>query len=1075
VVGLIVKHGGFGLGRIVHVEGRQAIVQFFASGESHRLAGGLQRISLGLETRCITNKGACRIKRRKLGKDSGSPHAYEVEFEDGRLDEISETELTPDGGSPKAGTPLETLLRLQHEAYGVFSCREDLVSAYLQTLRDGLGVRALLSSRIDLRPHQAYVAGVVLLDRQQRYLLADEVGLGETIEAGIIIHDLLSRKTDAQILILCPGALTQQWLSELYGKFCGRIFRMPELTAGKRNNLNGQIILSFTGAIERSRELLENKWDMIIVDEAHHLLTVQKLYDLAQKVSRVTPALLVLSALPAQHREEEYLRLLAILDPQHYDSSKEGAAKQFRELYARQRRLGMVLGWISRKLPEVVAGGRQPESLIEKLSELTTWPVLEDDEQLCAKIRVLTGSVPTFARDVQAILHHVGDSHRINRRILRNRRVRLIAQEQIPAIERRLNRLGYDDRDQFELDAWEFARRLLDRLRREQLDHDVVVSLAPMVFHAASDPDALGELLNVALQVRRSDPIESDRQILILDSVIGYSEWQTYATTLWQLALPLLTADELADAVTAVKRWMEVAESRSRFQTLVQFLKAKHRAEPRAKLIIFAGFPGLAQRLHQQLSIEFATKNISRFYFGMPDEEKDEEARWFRHDEQRWILVSDETGGEGRNFQFVDELIHYDNPWNAARIEQRIGRLDRLGRTRRDVISNVLYCCGVEEEGLIGCLADGLGVYAQSISGLEFALRDIEREVVLAAVSEGRDGLMARVVSVKEAAAAERITDESAEVLDEASFERTAAAVFLHAQSSPAREQRLERAFGQYFKAIASPRAVYFCREADYPEGIVSFQPEDVREVPLGLAPDSAGRIPERRGTFYRAIAQERPDLEFFSVGNSFFDAVCDSLFSTSMGRTYAIESRTALGKWRGFEFVFRVTCREKTGLMQNGLLNQLDRVFGNRLEHVWIGEDGELSTFSDSLLQLRRSLNGSSKGRTWWNLTGEKAHVIETHYAEKGWTALVEQRFQEAQLIGRRRFSEVLAERLTSEHNRLDEQKRQLSVLKPIGWEDDLSAINLLRNAIDGWDVELEALGFLSLNGGLLSVSNAR
>jgi ATP-dependent helicase HepA len=459
----------------------------------------------------------------------------------------------------------------------------------------------------------------------------------------------------------------------------------------------------------------------------------------------------------------------------------------------------------------------------------------------------------------------------------------------------------------------------------------------------------------------------------------------------------------------------------------------------------------------------------------MPDEEKDEEARWFRRDEQRWILVSDETGGEGRNFQFVDELIHYDNPWNAARIEQRIGRLDRLGRTRRDVISNVLYCCGVEEEGLIECLADGLGVYRQSISGLEFALRDIERDVILTAVSEGRDGLMARVVNVKEAVAAERISDESAEVLDEASFERTAAGVFLHAQSSPAREQRLERAFGQYFKAIASPRAVYFCREADYPEGIVSFQPEDVRQVPLGLVRDSVGRIPERRGTFYRAIAQERPDLEFFSVGNSFFDAVCDSLFTTSTGRAYAIECRTDQGKWRGFEFIFRVTCREKTALMQNGLLNQLDRVFGNRLEHVWIGEDGELSAISDSLLQLRRSLNKASKGRTWWNLTGEKAYGIETHYAETGWKTFVEQRFQEAQMIGRQRFSDALAERLAAEHNRLKEQERQLSVLKPIGWEDDVSAINLLRNAIEDWDVELEALGFLSVNGGLLSASNAR
>ena len=146
----------------------------------------------------------------------------------------------------------------------------------------------------------------------------------------------------------------------------------------------------------------------------------------------------------------------------------------------------------------------------------------------------------------------VGDRHRINLVFYRNRLVRSNRQEQIPA-STPVNRLGYADRDPFELDAWEFARRLLDRLGRKQLDHDVVVSLARMLFQAASDRDSLHELLNVALEVQRSDSIPYDRQVLILDSVIGYSEWQTYATTLWQLARPLLAADELADAVTFSK------------------------------------------------------------------------------------------------------------------------------------------------------------------------------------------------------------------------------------------------------------------------------------------------------------------------------------------------------------------------------------------------------------------------------------------------------------------------------------------------------------------------------------------
>ncbi len=108
------------------------------------------------------------------------------------------------------------------------------MEAHLGALRGGLG--ALLSSRIALLPHRAYVAGVVLLDRQQRYLLADEVGLGKTVEAGIVIHDLLARQPDARVLILCPGALVQQWLCELYAKFSRRIFRLPELAGSSAAN-----------------------------------------------------------------------------------------------------------------------------------------------------------------------------------------------------------------------------------------------------------------------------------------------------------------------------------------------------------------------------------------------------------------------------------------------------------------------------------------------------------------------------------------------------------------------------------------------------------------------------------------------------------------------------------------------------------------------------------------------------------------------------------------------------------------------------------------------------------------------
>src|SRR5262249_37646996 len=150
---------------------------------------------------------------------------YEVTYTDGLSGLVSELELIPLSLEEETD-PLLQLASPSPQSYSIFNARERLVEALARTLRGGSGLRALLSSRIDLRPHQAFVAGVIILDRSRRYVLADEVGLGKTIEAGIVIHDLLAQKQKAHVLVLCPGALTHQWLCELYAKFGGQVFSL---------------------------------------------------------------------------------------------------------------------------------------------------------------------------------------------------------------------------------------------------------------------------------------------------------------------------------------------------------------------------------------------------------------------------------------------------------------------------------------------------------------------------------------------------------------------------------------------------------------------------------------------------------------------------------------------------------------------------------------------------------------------------------------------------------------------------------------------------------------------------------
>src|SRR5665213_67035 len=1068
MIGFIVKHPGFGLGRVIAANNRHVMVEFFSPKQTINLVDGVTRALIGLEAICETARGRGRIKNRASTGQADAPTIYTVEFDDGLMDEVVENELTPVEATG-ALSPLDALKSLEQEGYGIFETREALVEAWLQALRGGLGAKALLSSRIDLRPHQAYVAATVLLDRQQRYLLADEVGLGKTIEAGIVIHDLLGRKPNARVLVLCPGALTQQWLCELYAKFSGPVFRLPELrgSPSREEGIICQAILSFTGALDIQSEWLTAKWDLVVIDEAHHLLNTPQLYRLAKQLSQKAHGVLLLSALPAQHREDEYMRLLALLEPERYDPDAPGAKVLFKTLYDRQRELGRKLGYIARRLEDFIQGTDGPEKILLKSRELAELPVLVQDGRLRQMATRLDSAKSTFIGDVRLLLHHVGDTYRINRRILRNRRARLLENEQLDHVERRLNKIPCQP-EQLELDARAALRDLLQTLQRSGCDDSVLLPLARQLFQALCDPTSLSSMLQLTSSSSASHVVSNEA--LSLDGLVGYAEWEEQICTLWAFARPYLKGEELRRAKHAAVVWRDGLENSGRIKILVEFLRQRHRRDSGTKFLIFAGFPGLAKRVADILDVQFPAPAVARFNYQMLNAAKEKEVRRFKRDEFCWILTSDETGGEGRNFQFADELIHFDLPWYVSKIEQRIGRLDRLGRGRCDVTSNVLFSEGEEEDGVLDCFASGFEVFSRSISGLEFALRELEQKIVRTAICEGKDGLVELVAELKTASENERAQDESQDLLDEASMERMSAAAFRRVQSTPERDAALEKAFADYFCFIASPRSLRYARGGDCAEGVLSFQPEDVRGMELQLSKEANGCLRERHGTFRRALAQERPDLEFFSVGNEFFDAVCSSLYQSPKGRTYAVECTATHGTWRGFEFLYRATGNNNLVGGYSGLVNQLERVFSNRTEHCFIGENKIAAPDSDVLLKLRRSLKKETKDRLWWNFTGNngRADILSAFYAAAGWASLVTEVEKLARELVRERYKESLAPALDAEHARMAEQVRQLMVVKHEGWEEEVASVELLGRAIDEWDVELEGAGYFSVNGGL-------
>ncbi len=489
------------------------------------------------------------------------------------------------------------------------------------------------------------------------------------------------------MLVLCPGALTQQWLCEMYAKFGGQVFTLLELYEAQTIDwkaLRKVIAPLAASTVRQAASLLSVPWDMIVVDEAHHLLAAPILYDFVHSLSRSIPSLLLLSAIPASHREDEFLRLLALLEPERYTPDVVKDTERFQRLYNDQRDIGRKLRLLRRRLEGIASGEFETAEAADHAAELPSLPALAGDETLRGMVDSLDPNAAEFCHDLQAILHYVGDCYRINRRILRNRRQRLIEEDQLTRIERRPAFHPYEP-DQLEHEVIQAAGLLLDAARERNVPEELLVPFARVLLHSLVHPDAAYDFLSELATAKAFQLNDKGRDFLALGHLAGYGDWAQYCRLLCGAIRHQLPEHRISDALSAARRWMQDASAFTRFNELLAFLtaSAKGRKSP-PKLLLFAGFPGVAADVAERLTTRFGREAVTEFRTDLSCEEKEANVRRFRGTRTTWIMVSDETGGEGRNFQFAAELIHFDNPWYASRVEQRIGRLDRLGREARN-------------------------------------------------------------------------------------------------------------------------------------------------------------------------------------------------------------------------------------------------------------------------------------------------------------------------------------------------------------------------------------------------------
>jgi len=497
---------------------------------------------------------------------------------------------------PREG-PAEQLASGRWGAPEDFHLRSETVRLDLERRADALG--ALFASRVYVKPHQVSVAHQVLSAPQPRFVLADEVGLGKTIEAGLVLSGLLHAGLVKRCLVVAPSHLTVQWLAELFHKF-NLLFTLmdPDRAKDDREAAEAEapddddspwgrhpLVITSLEWLSRSRE--ETKaaagagWDLVIVDEAHHLRGA-KAYEVAQALARSTWGLLLLTATPLQLDPAEYHALLRLVDP-----APAATEQELRARLARQ-------GDLSAEVRALLGGDA---AAAERIAAL-----FPDDPAL----RELRG---------KPLLAHLAESYGLSARLLRNRRA--VVGGFTP---RRLTRIP--------VHLTEEERKLEHDVRRA-LSHAKLPSgavLASLLRRMGSSPPALAAGLSAAGEKK-----------------------------LAQRALALAKDSKL-----------------EAFQDLLAELG------PSEKVLVFAE----PRETIEYLRAALARRHIEALgYVGdLSPADRDKMVARFRDPDGPRVLLSTELGGEGRNFQHCHVLVNYDLAWSPAAIEQRIGRIDRIGQ-----------------------------------------------------------------------------------------------------------------------------------------------------------------------------------------------------------------------------------------------------------------------------------------------------------------------------------------------------------------------------------------------------------
>ncbi|HCR4094931.1 TPA: RNA polymerase-associated protein RapA [Providencia rettgeri] len=615
-----------GLGAVVAIDARMVTLLFPASGENRlysRSDAPITRVMFN-EGDTITSHEGWQLQVESIEEDKGL-----LTYIGTRLDtqekDVSLREVFLDS-KLTFNKPQDRLFAGQIDRMDRFALRYRARKFQSEQVKhQATGLRGIRASLI---PHQLHIANEVGKRHHPRVLLADEVGLGKTIEAGMIIHQQLIAGRAERVLIIVPDSLQHQWLVEMLRRFNLRfsLFDDSRYSEAQHDSDNPfeteQLVLCSLDFVRRSKQrfdqLVEAGWDMMVVDEAHHLQWSESApsreYQVIETLAENVPSILLLTATPEQLGQESHFARLRLLDPSRFHDYQEFIAEQ--ENY--------------RPVADAVSLLLSGEKLTNDQQNLLNELIKEQDIEPLLKAANVESEDGTAAR--QELINMLMDRHGTSRLLFRN------------------TRNGVKG----------FPRREL---------HSLKMPLPTQYQTAIKVAGIMGA---------KKDTETRAKEMLYPEQI--YQEFEGENATWWN------------------------------FDPRVEWLMGFLTANRHEKVLVICAKAATALQLEQVLR-EREGIRAAVFYEGLSLLERDRAAAYFASEEEgAQVLLCSEIGSEGRNFQFANQLVMFDLPFNPDLLEQRIGRLDRIGQNR-DITINVPYLENTAQSVLLRWYHEGLDAF----------------------------------------------------------------------------------------------------------------------------------------------------------------------------------------------------------------------------------------------------------------------------------------------------------------------------------------------------------------------------